>query len=1285
VNAIANVFHDWGLGGHRSHLRQSMLTLFCSYNSLAPQYITVRTKGASEIAALDINQERTHAILAGREILETITVAGINGEPRTNIRQAVINNDRHNATRHRDNLDIHDVKWSHGQYNSTIATAATNGKVVIYDLNRPGVEVARLHEHHRQVHKVAFNPHHGALLLSGSQDATVRLWDLRAMKADVMAFPSRTQFKGQSDGVRDLKWSPTDVVEFAFGTDSGVIQGWDYRNAKSAKLKISAHDKCTAIDWHPDGKHLLSAGLDKNLRVWDFSSDQRRQKPAWTLRCPYPVMNARWRPPCWAGDDQGRGNWQCTQVITSYPKDYPTMNLWDFRRPFMPFREMSPSVTAPTDMLWLSQHLLWSVSRDGVFYQTDVKFAPKTIDRRPLTTFAISNLGDIVVFAQKRPRRRGSEFDYPIPGLAFPGTRRASRSAAQNAEVLISSADDTLDDSFLSSSYQKHHERTLSNRSTKSVVGTPPTLQEAGGVAVLSNTLNEHKHSYQPKQTAYRGPLEGLPSHQAFSYLAQKYKTSALPDHPTVDDYLRVHKVFEQNALYAEKTSNHRMAQTWRLFGTTLQGEILQRATHNKKVRLGLAEAKLDPTLVLPNVVEVEAKGVPSIKVPAPALRNAEVRAIQSAMQESSSNVPTPVARPMYSSSWQMAQRNIPNPDHGEQLSLGPSVMAREPVLVGDESSYLKSVDNRDASVDKADAALPTFEEPRWYSSAVDLDERKAMAANYRAPPKLPLNLETPSKQSSAINIPPPLDRHNSDESFAMFSASSDSKGGPSMAASYSSFRSRKQSMSSIPEHMRVPHSFQYESSLAEDYAPVVTGSSQSSSSKVRKAYSHSSSYSFRSHTKQDGLYNASYTSNGSGSLLLSESPLGSRNSSQQHFDSNGNMEASGTIIPEEHTQRLEVPVHTPQRAVAIPSRKQKLTEAEMEDLREQFDSLPFVLDDFTNQELLMEDRSYPCSVGKLLEQMYLFYAGEKPDAQHIFHIVALLRPFLPGSVVKRTHYYCDPLKEKPLGEEKELLLEYAKYCFNALNLTDDDVATMLATPLTHIVRFGIKPLEMEIAWRTYQTLLHQGQIFNTYAVVRKMGAESFGGFKEENLQEQSTYKMGLFCLACSRSIRRKDKICDHCKKEPAHCPVCWMAHSPFTATKRTRKLLEQMQNLVPSTIESSDDDYDPDKIKPSNNYPVLWQSCTSCGHGSHAACMAERMGDREIGGCCPEPMCGCPCLPGPYRDRYIREEEEERARAEAGTVRADERRVGESRAVKGARGILDEGKRVRVVEPGKE
>jgi WD repeat-containing protein 24 len=94
-----------------------------------------------------------------------------------------------------------------------------------------------------------------------------------AGERSVMTCQSLNRFSGNSDGIRDLRWSPTNGVEFAIGTDNGTIQRWDIRRDNAPLLKINAHEKtCNAVDWHPDGKHIASGGADKNIKVWDFSS-----------------------------------------------------------------------------------------------------------------------------------------------------------------------------------------------------------------------------------------------------------------------------------------------------------------------------------------------------------------------------------------------------------------------------------------------------------------------------------------------------------------------------------------------------------------------------------------------------------------------------------------------------------------------------------------------------------------------------------------------------------------------------------------------------------------------------------------------------------------------------------------------------------------------------------------------------------------------------------------------------------------------------------------------------
>ncbi|KAL9106460.1 MAG: hypothetical protein Q9187_008559, partial [Circinaria calcarea] len=302
------------------------------------------------IAALDISPSRTHAVLAGRDILKTIRVQGTTCSEDFNLRSTIVAYASTHGTsknalsaQHKDNLAANDVKWSHGKYDTTITTAAANGRIVLYDLNRAGVELARLHEHARQVHRVAFNPYQGAYLLSGSQDASIRLWDIRLLAGDrgVMTCGSVNRYQGNNEGIRDLRWSPTDGFEFAAGTDNGVIQRWDIRNPNAPLLKINAHEKtCHSIDWHPAGRYLASGGADKTVKVWDFGSSERRMKPCWQLRAPQAVLNARWRPGSTDTQYGSTTSWNGTNIATSYDLRDPRIHVWDLCRPHTPFQEL---------------------------------------------------------------------------------------------------------------------------------------------------------------------------------------------------------------------------------------------------------------------------------------------------------------------------------------------------------------------------------------------------------------------------------------------------------------------------------------------------------------------------------------------------------------------------------------------------------------------------------------------------------------------------------------------------------------------------------------------------------------------------------------------------------------------------------------------------------------------------------------------------------------------------------------------------------------------------------
>lgn len=1361
-------------------------------------------KTGLEISALDINRERTHAILAGREILKTIRINDAKCAEDINLRAAIIQYAAHNTSgpgataRHRETLEIHDVKWSHGQFSTHIATAATNGKVILYDLNRAGMELARLHEHHRQVHKVAFNPHQGYLLLSGSQDATVRLWDLRDMRKDAMTCLSRDKYSGLSEGVRDLQWSPTDGVEFAFGTDNGVIQRWDFRNNRGPKLKINAHDKiCNSIDWHPDGKHLLSASNDKTVRVWDFSSEVRRQKPAFVLRTPHPVLKARWRPPCWTEEFYEQGAYQCTQLATSYDREHPVVHLWDFRRPFLPFREINCYSSAPSDMLWHSRDFLWAVGREGVFTQTDVHFSPKVVDRRNMQAFAVSPSGEISGFAQKRPGRRRSGLEYSADDTYISDSREKRSSPEKNS--LRSSADDSVDESFLSLSFRRHHGRSASNRSTKSFGSTPPS-ETAAKVMFLTDSMALHSDSFKPNQIAFRGILPGSTSIQIFTYLAQKYKTIPLPDPPTLDAFNDLQRAFEQNAEYAQRAAFYRLAETWRVVGASISMATRRRAEVHRKRRLDrkrLTSSNSQPQAVIDCLAHNRQHAV-TLNPAARAIFGTDREQPQGA-SESTSNLATPLARPFPGSETRSGTGlpPLPDPDHDEDLNLPPAAVGPH------------STSDAPVSSDTANKSLalnrPSFNGPHWFNSSNDLDERRAMIGSWRAPPRAPLSLDPPNTQGININIPPRLDRHDSDESFAMFSASTDSQRAISMPSSFASGKSQPRSMDSIPENWRHPPIDSVDSSFGNGNRPTQLGNLlnqkaesndahaeslgrsiqfspmavpfsrdnvprqgsqvQSTNEAILAAVDHNGSV---PHIEQDKAMQDMETLRKNNQLLRhdsseSEAYLSSRGDhSENSAEYAETMEASGTIVPEDAApEELRSP-HAPKPPPSLPH----ATESAPAALDPNADE-PIILADYQATELdvqASESHGLSFPIIDLLKQILSFHTSNLSDAQTSSIMLLLLTPLLP-----RIH----SLDRGNEIDTTDVLNTYADQ-LNALGMTPTQTQTILSTHVTQLLQTGLNPYQAESILTTYHTQLHSLSLFNAAASLRRLAYPIYPTVYEQALKDT---QLGLLCLSCNTPINNpRDKMrCETCKRAQAPCPICWGRYpafegvaakkkaklraspSPSTSTstsksdqyRRKRSSLLTMyplgdadtataaaaaaaaaargpENFAPenftadatAAITTTDTSTgtstaaaaaggltDDEVLSPSAPEPmldpraVLWTWCPLCGHGGHTACLGAWFADPNMSdGACATEGCLCDCVRGRRREDRLREAQGRKAERERGrVVRGDEWKVGESRAVVGARGALGElggaavagrreggeGRRVRVVEPG--
>ncbi len=805
------------------------------------------------IAALDISPHKTHAVLAGRDILKTIQVSGSACVEDFNLRSVIIAYTATHDTlgkavpaKHKDQLAANDVKWSHGRFDTTICTAAANGQIVVYDLTRAGVEFARLHEHVRQVHRVAFNPHQGALLLSGSQDATMRLWDLRDLAGDrsVMTCRSSYQYPGNNEGIRDLRWSPTNGVEFAAGTDNGVIQRWDFRKARAPILKVNAHEKtCHSIDWHPDGKHLMSGGADKLVNVWDFSSTDRRKKACWQLRAPQAVLNVRWRPPHGAGPSRGLGDWQCSQIVTSYDHQDPRIHLWDFRRPYVPFREIDCYDTAPTAMLWRSEDLLWSVGNQGVFAQTDINLATQVSDTRSASLVAIAPSGQIGFFSEKRSRRHRSLHDATE---SFLNQHRNPSGGSEKMSRSHSATDGSFEEaSLLSSSFKNRHRKPASTRSSKSMAGTPPSAGTGVPMVNLEEVMQK-EYMFQPAQSAAYGHILGLFDPAAFAYLARNYESPpVMSSNRRTEEWARtISRNLESNARLAARIHRYQLAQSWRILGLAVAKEfpalatIRSRKRHSRptSVNLGKRSNHGKPRSEAGHTGKDDQNATSTSEI---TKQRREVATPQTLGH--SSNVTTPMVRPIADKSDRLAGSecsssprgedylSLPAPGWGDSLgdnhTNGPSDSAglsdglrsrgirREAVQEENEFRVAgSSLADGMSLMEMTDVQVPLTGFADFESH---LSERRAAMANYQVTPRPLLRLEE-SVHNLPGNMMFPTQRHDSPDRLQLSSSSTRSprRMNSITCSSESSQRSEKMEMAPGPRDTLTRHGEAHGASL---------------------------------------------------------------------------------------------------------------------------------------------------------------------------------------------------------------------------------------------------------------------------------------------------------------------------------------------------------------------------------------------------------------------------------------------------------------------------------------
>ncbi len=124
----------------------------------------------------------------------------------------------------------------------------------------PGDQQRKELKHASPVRSVAFSPD-GKLLVTGTRDGGVHLWDLESGKERILP-------RGHVGMVRSVAFSPDGTTVASTGNDR-TIKLWDVKSGQELLTLTTPGGGVYGVAFSADGKTIASGGRDKMVHLWD--------------------------------------------------------------------------------------------------------------------------------------------------------------------------------------------------------------------------------------------------------------------------------------------------------------------------------------------------------------------------------------------------------------------------------------------------------------------------------------------------------------------------------------------------------------------------------------------------------------------------------------------------------------------------------------------------------------------------------------------------------------------------------------------------------------------------------------------------------------------------------------------------------------------------------------------------------------------------------------------------------------------------------------------------------
>lgn len=159
---------------------------------------------------------------------------------------------------------VNALSWSQTGPPYTLASASDDKSIMIWSPLSSDFPVppSPYLGHSNYVYSLAFSPK-GNMLVSGSYDEAVFLWDVRSAKV-------MRQLPAHSDPVSGVDFVRDGTMVCSCASD-GLIRIWDAGTGQCLKTLVHEDRKAvTAVRFSPNGRYVLAWTLDNCIRLWRY-------------------------------------------------------------------------------------------------------------------------------------------------------------------------------------------------------------------------------------------------------------------------------------------------------------------------------------------------------------------------------------------------------------------------------------------------------------------------------------------------------------------------------------------------------------------------------------------------------------------------------------------------------------------------------------------------------------------------------------------------------------------------------------------------------------------------------------------------------------------------------------------------------------------------------------------------------------------------------------------------------------------------------------------------------